>query len=246
MNSESSQNAYDTWHASQADEEHQAESLYPWHRTVARLLPELNELKVLEIGCGRGDFAISLGKKSPDARISAIDFSRGAVEIARTRARQREAANVVFDVGDAEQLGFDDEQFDCVISCEVLEHMHHPDAMAREIRRVLKPTGRYFLTTENYLNGMLLSWFVCWLRNEPFNSGAGVQPHENFFLFWRVKRLLKRAGLRVDHMESNHFQWLLLPRVAPVKLCTEDFRCTFFKRLFRPFGRHFTFVGRKG
>jgi hypothetical protein len=44
-------------------------------------------------------------------------------------------------------------------------------------------------------------------------------------------------------MESNHYQWLLLPRTNPMKLVTFDFRSRLLKRVFRPFGRHFTFRG---
>lgn len=218
------------------------ELLHPWHHTVAKLLPDLSGAKVLEIGCGRGDFSIWLGRKHPRALITAVDFSDTAIEIAR-RKLGSDMANVSFQVDDAERLKFSEATFDYVISCECMEHVPHPEVMAKEIRRVLRPNAKFLLTTENYLNGMLLSWAATWWRNKKFDSGSGIQPLENFFLWWRVKRMLERAGLNVDHMESNHFQWLLLPRVTPQKLCTRDFRSAAWKRLFRPFGRHFTFQG---
>ncbi len=117
--------------------------------------------------------------------------------------------------------------------------------MAAEISRVLRPRGQFILTTENYFNGMVVAWLYCWVTKTPFGSGSGLQPHESFFLYWRVNSLLQAGGLAVEHMESNHFQWLLLPRTAPDKLCTEDFDSRFWKRVFRPFGRHFTFQGSK-
>jgi hypothetical protein len=116
--------------------------------------------------------------------------------------------------------------------------------MAKEIARVLKPDGGFVITTENYFNGMLIGWLKAWLSKQPFNSGSGTQPHENFFLFWRVRKILEAAGLQVENMASNHFQWLLLPRVAPDRLRTDDFQNPRLNRLFRPFGRHFTFYGR--
>jgi hypothetical protein len=91
----------------------------------------------------------------------------------------------------------------------------------------------------------VLAWIVAWWRKQPFDSGSGVQPIENFFLFWKVRRILESAGLRVRHMESNIFQWFLLPRTAPKRLCTNEFRNPALNRLFRPFGRHFTFQGIK-
>jgi 2-polyprenyl-3-methyl-5-hydroxy-6-metoxy-1,4-benzoquinol methylase len=244
---EASQNktAYDLWHQRKAHEESTFnEIIYPWHRTVARLLPDLTGLKVLEVGCGRGDFSLWLGRKYPRADITGVDFSDAAVAVAVGKQPLAQS-NVRFAVDDAENLKFSEASFDYVISCECLEHVPHPGQMAREIARVLKPAGKFILTTENYLNGMLLAWLNSWLRNQAFDSGSGAQPHENFFLWWRVKQLLEGGGLRIEHMESNHFQWFLLPRVAPHKLCSKDIASPFWKKVLRPFGRHFTYQGSK-
>ncbi len=234
---------YDHWHEHRATFDDNAEEpTEPWHRTVIKLLPDLNGRRLLEIGCGRGDFSIWLAKQFPDAEIVGVDFSTTAISIAQSRAAAA-AVNAQFVVGDAEALGFSDDEFDYVISCECFEHVPNPEKMAGEIGRVLRPSGKFILTTENYFNGMVLGWLISWMRKAKFNSGSGVQPHENFFLFWRVKALLESGGLKVNHMESNHFQWLLLPRTNPARLLTADFESPILKRLFRPFGRHFTFSG---
>lgn len=236
---------YDHWHEQIGTHEDKTEApSHPWHLTVMKLLPDLSGQRVLEIGCGRGDFSIWLSRNFPEADIVGIDFSAKAISIAESRAA-RAGSKARFMVNDAEALGFDDQEFDYLISCECFEHVPNPESMAAEMCRVLKPAGRFILTTENYLNGMLLAWFMSWLRKTPFDSGSGVQPHENFFLFWRVKALLESGGLKVTHMESNHFQWLLLPRTDPARLATLDFSNQTLKRLLRPFGRHFTFCGHK-
>jgi ubiquinone/menaquinone biosynthesis C-methylase UbiE len=243
MEKEEARVAYNHWHQQRAVEESaQSELVYPWHRTVARLIPNLNGASVLEVGCGRGDFSLWLAQKYPLAAITGIDFSDSAIAVSLAKL-SRHNLNVRFLVEDAENLNFPAETFDHVISCECLEHAPHPEKMVREMARVLKPHGTFILTTENYFNGMLLGWLNCRLKREPFNSGSGLQPVEHFFLWWHVKKILERGGLRVEHMESNHFQWLLLPRTAPSSLCTEDFRSAFWKRVFRPFGRHFTYRG---
>lgn len=172
--------SYDDWHARQTLGEAAATpQFHPWHQTVARRLPDLNGKRVLEVGCGRGDFAIWLAQKFPTAAITAVDFSDKAIEVANARSRVMRAG-VVFQVEDAENLRLPEQTFDQVISCECLEHVPQPAKMAREICRVLKPGGRFILTTENYFNGMLLAWLVAWWRNQAFDSGSGAQPHENF------------------------------------------------------------------
>jgi ubiquinone/menaquinone biosynthesis C-methylase UbiE len=243
MEKEEARVAYNRWHQHRAVEESaQTEVVYPWHRTVARLLPNLNSASVLEIGCGRGDFSLWLAQKYPLAAVTGIDFSDSAIAVALAKLSRR-SLSLRFLVDDAENLNFPAETFDYIISCECLEHVPHPEKMVREMARVLKPGGKFILTTENYFNGMLLAWLNSWLKGKPMSSGCGLQPVEHFFLWWRVKKILERGGLRVEHTESNHFQWLLLPRTAPSKLCTEDFAGVFWKRVFRPFGRHFTYQG---
>jgi ubiquinone/menaquinone biosynthesis C-methylase UbiE len=236
---------YDSWHNSLAATEVSSTGLHhPWHLTVERLLPSLQGKKVLEIGCGRGDFAIHLAGKYPGAQIHAVDFSQAAIDIAKSKAA-RSGAVVNFRTDDAESLSFEDRSFDFAISCECMEHVGDPTRMAKEIYRVLRPAGRFVLTTENYFNARVLAWLQAWILGKPFNSGSGVQPRENFFVFWRVKNILSMSGLQVEHMESNHVQWLLLPRTDPGKLCTRNFESPFLKRVFRPFGRHFTFCGKR-
>jgi ubiquinone/menaquinone biosynthesis C-methylase UbiE len=234
---------YDDWHNQLALAEKQGlRSMGPWHLTVVRLLPDLDGMRVLEIGCGRGDFAISLAAQYETAEVVGVDFSAAAIDTAQGRAR-RAGSRARFIQGDAEALPFPEATFDHVISCECMEHVPRPARMAEEINRVLRPGAAFILTTENYFNGMLLAWLKSWVTRTSFNSGSGVQPHENFFLFWRVGRLLKDTGLLVTHTESNHYQWLLLPRVNPALLATPDVRSRLLRRLFHPFGRHFTYCG---
>ena len=126
-----------------------------------------------------------------------------------------------------------------------MEHVPQPQMMAAEMSRVLKPGGKFCLTTENYLNGILLGWLQSWITGRPFNSGSGVQPLEQFFVFPQVTGYLKRAGLVVEKTESTHYQWLLLPGVDPARLCTRQFKTTWARTLAKPFGRHFSFFGYK-
>src|SRR5690349_20780001 len=91
---------YERWHASMAEVEsdHQ-EAIYPWHKTALRLMPQLNGKRVLEIGCGRGDFAILLGRRYPKAEVVGTDFSEVAIQAAVAKSPP---PNVTFEVKDAE------------------------------------------------------------------------------------------------------------------------------------------------
>jgi len=51
--------------------------------------------------------------------------------------------------GDLASVGFPSETFDAVTLSHVIEHVPDPLALLREVRRILKPTGRLALTTPN-------------------------------------------------------------------------------------------------
>lgn len=239
MTDSETRNRYEDWHRELAAREGaQGAPDATWHKMVLRRLGSVQGLNVAEIGCGRGDFAIHLARQG--ARVTALDFSAEAISIARERARAS-GVDVSFIVGDAEDTKLPGGAFDLVISCECLEHVPHPAKMASELRRICRAGGRCILTTPSYLNGMLIAWAWSILRRKPINTGAGVQPRENFFLYFRVRRMLERAGFRVEDLESRIFVLALLPRVDPARLRIMEFRSPFLNRLFRPAGLHFLY-----
>jgi SAM-dependent methyltransferase len=233
------QQQYNEWHSATADFWENPLD-FQWYQTTIRLLPDLNDRDVLEVGCGRGTFSRLIKQKYPAVRLTAVDISEFAIANA-----QKTPDGIQFKVADAENLDFPDASFDIIFSCETMEHLPHPEKLPKEIYRLLRPGGKFIITTENYFNGMTLLWMKTWLKKEQFDSGSGAQPHENYFLFFRVAAMIRNSGLKLTHTESNHFQWLLLPGVNPARLCTQDFGNPFLKKLFKPFGRHYTFTGHK-
>jgi ubiquinone/menaquinone biosynthesis C-methylase UbiE len=237
--------AYDEWHSAVAQNSGRVDPLaFAWHRSAAAQIQRCPQGRLLEIGCGRGEFARYLSSTHPQLTVTAVDFSDVAIAIAKERSKTDDNPPT-FLVGDAQRLPFPDQSFDWIVSCECMEHVPDPKQMAREIFRTLKPHGKFCVTTENYCNGMLVAWAHSWLTGREFNSGTGVQPFENFFVFWMVDRYLRNAGLTVEGTESCHYQWLLLPGISPSKLCTEQFNSPLARRLARPFGRHFTYFGQR-
>ncbi len=234
-----STDAYDRWHRSVHGGENPADiALEGWHENALSLAPNLTDLKVLEVGCGVGDFAIYLAKQN--INVTAVDFSPAAIELAQTKANAQNIS-VEFQVADAQALPFADNTFDFIFSCECLEHIPVPQQALNELQRVLKPSGRLVLTTENYSNAMVLYWLACWLRKEPFNSGEQVQPIDHFFVFWDVKNMMQKAGFQVERMIGSHHVFLLLPRMHPHTFVIERFKNNPVASLLRPFARHMAF-----
>jgi ubiquinone/menaquinone biosynthesis C-methylase UbiE len=95
--------------------------------------------RVLEIGVGTG---LSFSHYPPVEELVAIDPSEPMLR----RARQRAAAlgrHVTFVEAPAEELPFHNESFDTVVSLAVLCSVDDPPRALGEIRRVLRPEGRF-------------------------------------------------------------------------------------------------------
>jgi len=235
---------YDAWHQRMSFSAGDDPMVFPWYRSA--FFGTRSDLKgdILELGCGRGEFATWLASTVANIRVTGVDFSTAAITIAQQRIRKASRA-LHFIAGDVQSLPFADNCFDWILSCECMEHLPQPQMMATEMFRVLKPGGKFCLTTESYLNGMLLAWLQSWITRRRFNSGSGIQPVEQFLIFPQVKWYLNRAGFVVERTESTHYQWLLLPRVDPARLCTREFKAAWARTLAKPFGRHFSFFGHK-
>ena len=101
--------------------------------------------RILEIGVGTG---ISLPFYSKDTRLVGADISEDMLEVARKRVEKLRLTNVEsIEVGDAENLQFDDASFDVVVAQYVISACPNPHKALDEIARVTKPGGEIVITT---------------------------------------------------------------------------------------------------
>jgi len=100
--------------------------------------------RILEIGTGKGRFTAALARvlKSLDT----VDMNRAEVEMAFLYlAWHRLDSRVRFHVGDAARLPWRDENFDAVVSMNVVHHMRAPIRVVTEMLRVVRPGGKVVL-----------------------------------------------------------------------------------------------------
>jgi Methylase involved in ubiquinone/menaquinone biosynthesis len=97
--------------------------------------------KVLEAGCGIGAQTVIISKNSPQAQITSIDISEDSLHKAKERAAKEGVKNVDFRVESIFDLPFEDESFDHIFVCFVLEHLKEPVEALANLRRVLKKGG---------------------------------------------------------------------------------------------------------
>lgn len=113
-------------------------------------LPISKFTKILDVGCGRGDVTLYLGKNSKEA--VGIDYSKEAIKLANSTKENFPLAirkKIHYRVMNIKKISFPDNYFNVVICVDVLEHLYRDEAeqALREIKRVLKKDGVLFLQT---------------------------------------------------------------------------------------------------
>lgn len=104
------------------------------------------EHRVLEIGCGTGSLLVLLKHRQTAAEIVGLDPDPAALAIAGRKAR-RAGLSVRLEKGFADELPYPDGIFDRVLSSFMFHHLSRSvkEATLREVRRVLKPGGRFHM-----------------------------------------------------------------------------------------------------
>lgn len=96
---------------------------------------------VLEAGCGVGAQTVVLARNSPRANFTSVDFSEESLRAAKERVSSHGFTNVTFHQGDIFHLPYEDESFDHLFLCFVLEHLPNPVEALLCLGRVLKRGG---------------------------------------------------------------------------------------------------------
>jgi ubiquinone/menaquinone biosynthesis C-methylase UbiE/uncharacterized membrane protein YphA (DoxX/SURF4 family) len=137
-------------------------------------------LRILDAGCGPGQFTLLVAKALPGAEVWGIDLAPTMIEIACRHARDAGATRVHFEVADVARLPFRDSTFDAVISSGSIKHWPDPVAGLRELHRVLVPGGRAFVAEMNRLA-------------PPDAVRAQGRRARHWFCRWIYPRVLEKA-----------------------------------------------------
>ncbi|AGZ40090.1 putative ubiquinone/menaquinone methyltransferase [Actinoplanes friuliensis DSM 7358] len=125
--------------------------------SAAHLLPRLKSGDtLLDIGCGPGTITGDLATLVTPGRVTALEITAPALDLARAEITRRGLGNVDFAVGDVHALDFPDDTFDVVHAHQVLQHVGDPVAALREMHRVTRPGGVIAVRDSDYA---AFTWF---------------------------------------------------------------------------------------
>jgi SAM-dependent methyltransferase len=157
--------------------------------------------RVLELGFGMGSDHISLAREG--ANLFGVDLTPRSARITRERfALEGREARVT--TADGERLPFADDTFDFVYSFGVIHMSNRTDQVVEEVRRVLRPGGRCWITV--YHRDSVFFWwtvFMCdWVMNRGYmreglqdRLSRIEQPNDNPDMVVRLYRRKQFAAL---------------------------------------------------
>lgn len=116
----------------------------PHYRLALALLNYVQiQGRVLDVGCGIGEFSDIL--KETGFQVVCVDGSDMCAKSVQQRGHECYKVDLEY-----QRLPFEDNEFDIVVSLEVIEHLWNTKHYLADIVRVLKPNGSAIFTTVNY------------------------------------------------------------------------------------------------
>lgn len=160
--------------------------------------------KVLELGCGTGSMWVNnLHLLSGGATLTLTDFSAGMLETAKANLN---CETITFRQVDIQNIPYADASFDVVIANMMLYHVPDLHKGLREVRRVLKPGGKFYCATYGihgiveYVTDLLRDMNVSGRIGTTFtlqNGGDSLKKH-----FDTVLRFDREDGLAITKIED--------------------------------------------
>ncbi len=155
---------------------------------ISRLPPAKKDTRLLDVGAAYG-FAVEEAR-----RVGWEAFGLEVSEAAARSARGEAAGRMV--VGPAEAIPFASASFDAITAWDVLEHLSRPRESLREIHRLLKPGGRFVLTT-----GDVGSWLAR-ISGRKWHLYT-LPEHLYFFTQRSLELLLDSEGFETEAIRSE-------------------------------------------
>lgn len=186
------------------------------------LKKDINNSKILELGCGKGLESMELEKRGAD--VTVVDYSETAVNSFKKRCVD---SGVEIDViqQDITSLNIPDRRFDLIFSSGVLEHFHNPDEIVKKQFELLENNGILIVDVPNkytlytVIKKILMKlnlWNAGWETEYSPKDLENLLKRNNFsivdvfgrdLLLFKIVRKIKKKLKVKDRAEGRIKKW---------------------------------------
>lgn len=159
---------------------------------------QIENMHVLEVGCGRGGGASYISRYLKPAKITAIDIAKNAIALAR---QNHQETNLHFMQGNAEKLPFASESFDVVMNVESSHAYGSVPRFLSEVKRVLKKGGYFLCTDLRDPEGMAV------LKTHFESSGLKMLAEENITINV-INAIEKEDSTKQQRINQHVARWM--------------------------------------
>ena len=158
---------------------------------------QLDEAKVVDVGCGGGILAESMAHHGAD--VTGIDLAEAPLAVARLHALETGAELDYQEISAEDCAAANPAAFDCVTCLEMLEHVPDPASTVAACAAMVKPGGRVFFST---LNRNPKSWLFAIVGAEYVLRllPRGTHDWQKFIKPSELGNYCRAAGLQVDEI----------------------------------------------
>ena len=114
-----------------------------WEAIGHFLLHLTPKIRIADLGAGEGLISQLLAQRADE--VVCVDNSPKMIEFGRELAEKNDLSNLVYKLGDIEEVPLADDSFDLALLSQALHHAQHPQKAIDEAFRILEPGGQLIL-----------------------------------------------------------------------------------------------------
>ena len=131
-----------------------------WRRHALKYIVDGTPQNILDVACGTGDSTIAAAKAAAEgSKVIGVDISEGMMALVEGKAVEAGVADrITTEVGDGENLRFEDGSFDRVTCAFGIRNFENKEKGLSEFHRVLKPGGKVVILELSVPQNRILRW----------------------------------------------------------------------------------------
>ncbi len=136
-----------------------------WRNTLVKWLKKDQPKNILDVATGTGDLAITL-QKGTGAKVTGFDLSQQMLNVGIEKVKKHGLGDKIEMIkGDAENMPFDDEQFDAVTAAFGVRNFETLEKGLAEMRRVVRSGSSVYILEFSKVEGFLAPFYMFYFKN---------------------------------------------------------------------------------